>query len=323
MSKMMRVYETGGPEVLRWEDGALPSPGPGEVIVRNAAVGLNFLDVYHREGRYPAPLPFVPGNEGAGTIEAVGADVAGLKVGDRVGYVGPLGAYAERLVRPAAQLIPLPDDIDDFTAASILLKGMTAEYLVRRTYPVQAGDTILVHAAAGGVGQILCQWAAHIGATVIGTVGSAAKRPIAEACGCARVIVTAEEDFAAVAREMTGGAGVAVVYDGVGAATFEGSLASTRTRGMVVAFGAASGPIPPFDLVRLAGLGSLYLTRPSLGAYTRTPEELRASAEAVFAVVRSGAVKIAPPRTYRLADAATAHADLEARRTTGSVVLLP
>ncbi len=323
MTKAMRVHATGGAEALSWEEIDVAAPGAGEVVVRNEAIGLNFIDVYFRNGLYKAPLPFVPGNEGAGVIEAVGPDVAGFAVGDRVGYVGPPGAYAERLVRPAAQLIALPDALDSVTAAQILLKGITAEYLIRRTYPVQAGDTILVHAAAGGVGQIACQWAADIGARVIGTVGSAAKRAIAERCGCARVIVTDEEDFVAAVREETGGEGVAVVYDGVGADTFEGSLACARTRGLVVAFGAASGPIPPLDLQRLNALGSLYVTRPSLAAYTRTPEELRTAAEAVFAAVARGAVRIAPPATYPLAEAARAHADLEARRTTGSIVLLP
>ena len=327
MTKAIRIRQTGGPEVLLWEDESVPPPGEGQVLVRNAAIGLNFIDTYFRAGRYPAAVPFVPGNEGAGTIEAIGPGVTGFAVGDRVGYTDPPGAYAERLLRPAARLIPLPDDIPATTAAAIMLKGMTAEYLIRRLYPVQAGDTILVHAAAGGVGQILCQWAAGIGATVIGTVGSAAKKAIAEACGCARVVVTggagdSGEDFAAVARDMTGGAGVAVTYDGVGADTFEGSLKATRVRGTVVPFGAASGAVPPFDLQRLPGLGSLFVTRPTLGDYTRTPDELRASAAAVFDVVRRGVVRIAPPRTYRLADAATAHADLEARRTTGSVVLL-
>lgn len=322
MSKAMRIHETGGPDAMRWEDAPPPAPGAGEVLVRNAAIGLNFIDTYFRAGRYPAPLPFVPGNEGAGTIEAIGPDVTGFVVGDRVGYVGPLGAYAERLVRPAARLIPLPDGIDDVTAAAIMLKGITAEYLVRRTYQVARGDTILVHAAAGGVGQILCQWAAHLGATVIGTVGSAAKRAIAESCGCARVVVTSEEDFALVAREMTGGEGVAVAYDGVGKDSFEGSLRSVRVRGLVVAFGAASGAIPPFDLQRLSGLGSLYVTRPTMDTYTRTTEELRASAAAIFDMVGSGTVRIAPPTTYRLADAVQAHHDLEGRRTTGSVVLL-
>ena len=322
MTKAIRIRQTGGPEVLRWEDETVPPPGAGQVLVRNEAIGLNFIDTYFRAGRYPATLPFVPGNEGAGTIKAIGPGVAGFAVGDRVGYTDPLGAYAERLLRPAARLIPLPEDIPATTAVAIMLKGMTAEYLIRRLYPVQAGDTILVHAAAGGVGQILCQWATSLGVTVIGTVGSVAKKAIAEACGCARVVVTADEDFVAVARDMTGGAGVAVTYDGVGADTFERSLKATRVRGTVVPFGAASGAVPPFDLQRLPGLGSLFVTRPTLADYTRTPDELHASAAAVFDAVRRGVVRIAPPRTYKLAAAATAHADLEARRTTGSVVLL-
>lgn len=321
MPKAVRVHQTGEPEVLVWEDVEAVSPAAGEVLVRNAAVGLNFLDTYYRSGRYPHPTPFVPGHEGAGTVVAVGPGVTGFAMGDRVGYVDPIGAYAEVVVRPAERLIALPSDIGFETAAAMLLKGITAEYLVRRTYPVAPGETILVHAAAGGVGQLLCQWASHLGATVIGTVGSPAKRRIAERVGCACVVVSGEEDVVAIARGITGGEGVSVVYDGVGADTFAESLRCVRTRGLVVAFGAASGPIPHLDVQALAP-GSLYVTRPALNAYTRTADELREAAAALFGVVRSGAVAIAPPRLYPLAEAAAAHADLEARRTAGSTVLV-
>jgi len=323
MDHAIRALDHGGPEVLSWEPVEVPAPGPGEVIVRNEAIGVNFIDIYFRTGRYAATPPFVPGFEGAGRIEAVGEGVSGLRVGDRVGYVDPMGAYAERLVRPASRLVPLPETIDPVIAAAVMLKGMTAEYLVRRTYPVAAGDTILVHAAAGGTGQILCQWAAALGATVIGTVGSEAKRAIAEGVGCAHVIVLDGGDFSGRVRELTGGRGVAVAYDGVGADTHTGSLRSLRPRGLLVAFGAASGAIPPLDLQTLAPLGSLYVTRPSLGTYTSDTAELRASAAALFAVIAEGKVRIDPPSTRPLREAAAAHGDLEGRRTTGSTVLLP
>jgi len=327
MNHAIRVHELGGPDVLRWEAIDTPAPAKGEVLVRSVAVGLNFLDTYFRSGLYPMALPFIVGSEGAGVVEAVGAEVVDFSVGDNVAYVDPLGSYAEYLVRPVSRLVKLPDDIAHVDAAAMMLKGLTAEYLVQRTYAVKAGDTILVHAAAGGVGQILCQWAAHLGATVIGTVGSEDKRAIAEASGCQHVIVTSPEsgtaDFAPVVRELTNGEGVAVVYDGVGAATFTHSLKCVRIRGHLVAFGAASGAVPPIDIQLLNQNGSIYLTRPSLGAYARTTEELRQAADTLFAVVKSGAVRIAPPRTYALSDAAQAHRDLEARKTTGSVVLVP
>lgn len=319
----IRVHVPGGPEALTWERVSTPRPGPGEVLIRNSAIGLNFLDTYLRSGRYPHPTPFVPGNEGAGVVEEVGAGVTNFVVGDRVGYVDPLGAYAELTVRPVARLIKLPDDVDFVTAAAMLLKGITAEYLVRRTYQVQPGDTILVHGAAGGVGQILCQWASYIGATVIGTVGATAKREAALQAGCDRVIVTAEEDFVSATRAATAGEGVDVVYDGVGADTFEGSLKCVKTRGLVAAFGAASGPIPPLNVQSLGALGSIYVTRPGINAYTRTAEELNHAADALFAALRDGAVARSVPRTYALKDAAMAHSDLEGRRTTGSSIFLP
>tara|TARA_R110000772_G_scaffold73034_2_gene159013 strand:+ start:2400 stop:3311 length:912 start_codon:yes stop_codon:yes gene_type:complete len=298
-------------------------PGAGEVLVKNRAIGLNFIDVYHRTGRYKAKLPFVPGLEGAGIVEAVGHDVTNVKVGDRVGYIDPIGAYAEKLIRPALRLIKLPDNVSEHAAAAMLLKGMTAEYLIRRTYPVKAGEVILIHAAAGGVGQILCQWAKHLGAIVIATVGSRAKRTIAEQLGCDHVIVTGEEDFVARVRAITDGKGVPVVYDGVGADTFRGSLNCLSPLGMMVTFGNASGPIPPFDVQVLASKGSLFLTRPGIAAYTATPESLNESAARLFSVLEKGAVKIDTQQRYALRDAARAHSDLEARKLTGSTLLLP
>jgi NADPH2:quinone reductase len=323
LTKAIRVHAVGGPEALVWEDHDHCQPGSGEVLVRNHAIGLNFLDTYYRSGRYPHPTPFMPGSEGAGVIEAVGPNVTQFASGDRVAYIDPLGAYGEKVIRPADRLVRLPDAIDFRLAAAMMLKGITAGYLVRRTYPVQQGDVILVHAAAGGVGQILCQWAAALGATVIGTVGSAAKRDIAREFGCAHVIVTGEQDFVTAVGELTGGKGVAVAYDGVGAETFEGSLRSVRTRGLVAAFGAASGPIPLLDVQSLAGLGSIYVTRPALNAYTRDAQELNEAASALFEMVSSGAIKIASPIVYALTDAAVAHGDLEGRRTIGSAILVP
>ena len=317
------VSEIGGPEVLQWSEREVGVPAAGEVLVRNEAVGLNFLDVYFRTGLYPATPPFVPGHEGAGVVEAVGPEVTEFTFGDRVAYVDPMGAYAERLLRPADRLVRLPDGVSAKQAAGMMLKGLTAEYLLRRTHRVESGEAILVHAAAGGVGQILCQWASHLGATVIGTVGSDAKRELADQAGCKHVVVTSSEDFAERVRSITGGEGVSVVYDGVGADTFMGSLDCLAPLGLMVAFGNASGPVPPFNTLLLAAKGSLFLTRPSLAAYVRTPALLTQSAEALFEAVSSGAVEVHIGQEYALRDAAQAHRDLEARKLTGSTILIP
>jgi NADPH2:quinone reductase len=325
MTKAVRVHAPGGPEVLRFEEVDPGEPGAGEALVRHTAIGLNYIDVYHRSGLYPLPgLPSVIGMEAAGVVEAVGPNVVEVAAGDRVAYAGaPIGAYAEKRRMPVERLVPLPRAIDDETAAAIMLKGMTAEYLLRRTHAVQRGETILFHAAAGGVGLIACQWAKHLGATVIGTAGSDAKAELARAHGCDHVIVYTRENVPDRVRELTGGAGVPVVYDSVGRATFEGSLDCLSPRGLMVSFGNASGPVPPFDPAILSWKGSLYLTRPTLMTYTAKRAELIASAEALFEVVSSGAVRVEIHQRYALADAAGAHADLEARRTTGSTLLIP
>ncbi len=322
-TRAIRFSEHGGPEVLRLEEVELGEPGPGEALVRQTAVGLNFIDIYHRSGLYSVPqLPSGLGTEGAGVIEALGEGVHDLEVGQRVAYAtGPLGAYAERRVVPAHRLVPLPDAIDDATAAAAMLKGMTVEYLIRRTYAVRAGDTVLWHAAAGGVGLIAMQWLAHLGATILGTVSSDEKAELARAHGCHHTIVYTREDFVARVREITGGAMVPVVYDSVGRATFPASLDCLRPRGMFVGFGNASGKPEPFDMQLLSLTGSLYLTRPTLFTYTSAREELRASARALFDVIESGAVKIAIHQRYALADAAEAHRALASRATTGSTIL--
>lgn len=323
MTRAIEVRAPGGPEVLVSTTRETGAPGPGQVLVRNRAIGVNFLDVYFRSGRYPAPLPFTPGHEGAGIVEAVGPDVTEFVAGERVAYADPMGAYAEFVLRPASRLVRLPDGIGDKQAAGMMMKGMTAQYLVRRTYEVGSGDLILVHAAAGGVGQILCQWAAHLGAGVIGTVGSPAKREPALQAGCAHVIDTSTEDFVARVREITGGAGVRVVYDGVGGDTFVRSFDCLGRRGLMASFGAASGPIPLFDTQALVSKGSLYLTRPSIADYTQPADALAETARDLFEAVLAGTIEVAIGRTYPLAEAARAHADLEARRLTGSTVLLP
>ena len=325
MPRAIRIHHPGGPEEMRWEEVSVPSPGTGQVRLRQTAVGLNFIDVYHRNGLYPLPeLPAVLGMEAAAEVIETGPDVIDLKPGQRVAYASPpVGAYAEERLMPADRLVPLPGDIDDRTAAAMMLQGMTAQYLLRRTYPVKPGDAILVHAAAGGVGLILCQWASHLGATVIGTVGSEEKAMLARANGCAHPIVYTREDFPARVREITAGAGVAVVYDGIGKDTFMGSLDCLRPMGMLVSFGNASGPVPPFEPAILSAKGSLFLTRPTLMHYTAKRADLLASAGELFAVVQSGAVRIAVHQTYPLAEAAQAHRDLEARKTTGSTILLP
>jgi len=325
MSKAIRIHEYGGPEVLRWEDVEVGAPGPGQLRVRHAAVGLNYIDVYHRTGLYPLPsLPWTLGMEGAGQVEAVGEGVTEFKVGDRVAYASPpVGAYAEVRLIPADRVVALPDTIDDRTAAAMMLQGMTAQYLLRRTYRVRPGDAILLHAAAGGVGLIASQWARDLGATVIGTVGNDDKAELARAHGCHHVIVYSRENFAERVREITGGQGVAVVYDSVGQATFMGSLDCLRPLGTMVSFGNASGPVPPFEPGILAAKGSLFLTRPTLMTYTAKRADLVASAAELFEVVGNGVVKIEVRQTYPLAETAQAHRDLEARQTTGSTVLLP
>jgi len=317
------MHETGGPEVMRWEEVEVGPPGPGEVRVRNTALGLNFIDTYHRTGLYPMPLPTTLGMEGAGVVEAVGPKVKGFKAGDRVAYANPIGSYAEVCLRPVARLVKIPAGVDDKIAAAIMLKGMTAWYLCKRTFKVGKGQTILVHAAAGGVGQILSQWAKYLGATVIGTVGSEEKAALAKKAGCKHVIVTSKEDFVARVKEITKGKGVPVVYDGVGKDTFMGSLDCLAPRGYMVSFGNASGAVTQFNPGLLAAKGSLFLTRPTLFNYTATPEDLAAAARDLFAVVKNKVVKISINQTYPLREAAQAHRDLEARKTTGSTILLP
>ena len=323
MTKGIILHKNGGPEVLTWEEISVGNPGPGQALVRQTAIGLNFIDVYHRTGLYPATLPGSIGSEAAGVIEAVGPGVEDLKVGQRVAYAGGTpGAYVETRLMPANRLVPLPDGIDDKVAASIMLQGMTAEYLLERTYPVKRGETILFHAAAGGVGSLACQWAKSLGVTVIGTVGSTAKAELAKAQGADYVIDYSKEDFVERVKEITNGKGVPVVYDSVGKDTFARSLDCVQPRGLVVLFGASSGPVPDFNLGILAGKGSLYVTRPTLNTYNAAVEDLRHSARRLFDQVLSGAVKPNIGQTYKLADAAQAHRDLEARKTTGSTVLL-
>jgi NADPH2:quinone reductase len=323
MPYAIRIYETGGPDKLKWEEVEVGDPGPGEVRVRNTAVGLNYIDTYHRSGLYPLQLPLTLGSEGAGVIEKVGPKVKEFKAGDRVAYANPIGAYAEVCLRPADKLVKIPTGIDDKVAAAIMLKGMTSWYLCRRTYKVKKGDTILVHAAAGGVGQILCQWTKHLGATVIGTVGSEEKAALAKKAGCKHVIVTSKENFVERVKAITKGKGVPVVYDGVGKDSFMGSLDCLSPLGLMVSFGNASGPVPPFNLGVLAQKGSLFLTRPTLFSYTSKREDLVTAARELFSVVKSKAVKISINQTYPLREAAQAHIDLEGRKTTGSTVLLP
>jgi NADPH:quinone reductase len=321
--KAFRFDRHGGPEVLQLVEVAIPQPGPGEVRIRNTAVAVNFRDVLMRKGVHAVrALPSPIGLESAGVVDAIGPGVTGFAAGDRVAYAGmPEGSYAEMRVVPATRLIALPTNIDARTAASMMIRGMTARALLHDAYPVKAGDTILVHAAAGGVGLIMCQWAKHLGATVIGTVSSDEKAAIARAHGCDHVIVYTREDFAARVRELTNGEGVPVVYDSVGKDTFEGSLRSLRRRGVMASFGEASGDPEPVPPRRLGALGSIYLTHPSVSNYTVTRAELDATANDLFATVLSGKIKIEISRSYPLAEAREAHADLEARRTTGSIVL--
>ena len=322
--KAVRFTEPGGPEVMKLVDVDLAAPGEGEVRVRHAAVGLNFIDTYHRSGLYPLPLPSGVGLEAAGVVEEVGPGVTSLAVGDRVAYgAGPLGAYAEACNVPANRLTKVPDNVDDETAAAMMLKGMTVRYLFKATYQVQAGQTILFHAAAGGVGLIACQWAKALGLTVIGTVGSDEKAELARAHGCDHTINYGSEDVAARVRELTDGKGVPVVYDGVGKSTFEASLDSLQPRGMLVCFGNASGPVTGVDLGILTAKGSLYVTRPTLMTYVASDAELQETAGDLMDVVSSGKVGITVNQRYPLADVVKAHQDLEGRRTTGATVLLP
>jgi NADPH2:quinone reductase len=324
MPKAIRLYTTGGPEVMQWEDVEVGAPGEGQARVRHTAIGVNFVDTYHRSGLYPLSLPSGLGSEGAGVVEAAGSGVTQVRPGDRVAYAGgPPGSYAEVRLMPVDRLLKIPDGITDQQAAAMMLKGMTTQYLIRRTYKVQPGETVLFHAAVGGVGLIACQWLKSLGATVIGTVGSDEKAELAKAHGCDHTIIYTREDFAKRVREITGGKGVPVVYDSVGKSTFHGSLDSLRPLGLLVSFGNASGPVPPFELSLLTQKGSLYVTRPTLATYTATRADLEATANELFDVVRSGKVKIRIHHTYALKDAQQVHRDLEARKTTGSVVMLP
>lgn len=321
MSHAIQVRHTGGPEMLQWNPIEVGAPGPGQIKLKQTAVGLNYIDVYQRTGLYPLPLPFVPGMEATGTIDSVGAGVTDLKPGDRVAYAMVIGAYAETRLIPADRVVKLPDSINDHTAAAMMLQGMTARYLIRDIYKVGPGDTILIHAAAGGVGLIVCQWAAALGATVIGTVSSDEKAALARANGCHYPIVYTREDFLARLLEITNGKKLPVVYDSVGKDTFMKSLDCLQPRGIMVLFGSSSGPVPPLDLSLLAQKGSLLVTRPTLGTFVATRSLLEENAADLFNVVGSGTVKIHVNQTYPLKDAAQAHRDLEARKTTGSTVL--
>lgn len=322
MSSAIRIHDVGGPEVLKWEEVTVGDPGPGQVRLRHGAVGLNYIDVYFRTGAYPAELPFTPGLEAAGVVQALGEGVSDLKVGDRVAYAAPpVGAYAEERLMPADKVVKVPEGISDELAAAMMLKGMTAQYLLRRTYRVKAGDTILFHAVAGGVGLIACQWAKHLGATVIGTVGSDEKAELAAAHGCDHPIVYTRENFVERVKAITGGEGVPVVYDSVGKDTFMNSLDCLKPLGSMVIFGQSSGPVPPLELGLLAAKGSLFVTRPTLMTYTAKREDLVTTAEDLFEVVRSGAVKLEINQRFALRDAAGAHRALEARQTTGSTIL--
>jgi NADPH2:quinone reductase len=323
MVAAVRVHKVGGPEVLTYEEVEVGAPGPGQIRLKQHACGVNFIDTYYRTGLYPATPPFIPGNEAAGDVVAVGEGVKDFKVGDRATYNITHGGYAAERLLPAERAIKLPDGISDEQAAGMMLKGMTARYLLRRTFKVEKGTTVLMHAAAGGVGLIICQWASHLGATVIGTAGSKEKAELAKAHGCQHVILYREEDFVARVKEITGGKLCDVVYDGVGKDTFPGSLDCLRPLGMFVSFGNASGPVPPFSPSLLQQKGSLFMTRPTLIHYAATRSDLVESANDLFAVVASGAVKIPVNQKYPLKEAAKAHQDLESRNTTGTSILIP
>ncbi len=323
MSKAIRIHTNGGPEVMKWEDIPTPDPGPGEALIKHEAVGLNYIDVYFRTGLYKAPnMPLIIGQEGAGTVLAVGTGVTNVAAGDRVAYAGPLGGYSTERTLPADRLVKLPDAIDFQTGAAMMLQGMTAQYLLRRTCAVKAGDPIVVHAAAGGVGLIMCQWAKHLGATVIGVVSSEEKAELARAHGAHHTVVGYDTLVADVKR-ITGGAMVPVVYDSIGKDTFITSLDCLAPLGLMASYGSASGPVPPVDLGLLAAKGSLFLTRPSLNTYVAKLSDLQKTAADLFEVVASGAVKIKVNQTFALKDAAQAHIALESRKTTGSTVLIP
>ena len=322
--KAIRIEKTGGPEVLEFKDFDLPAPGPGQVRVKHTAIGVNFIDIYHRSGLYPLPMPSGLGSEAAGVVEAVGDGVTGYKIGDRVGYcTGAIGSYAEANNVTAEKLVKLPANISDEVAAASMLKGMTAQYLLRRTFKVEKGQTIVFHSAAGGVGQIACQWAKHLGATVIGSTTSPEKIELARANGCDHVLNTKDAGWEKKVREITGGVGVPVVYDSIGKDTFDGSLDCLAVRGLMVSFGNSSGPVTPFPLNILAGKGSLYVSRPTLASYTRTAIEMQETADDLFKVIASGAVKVAINQRAPLKDAAKVQEALAGKQTTGATVLIP
>ena len=323
MAHAIRIHRYGGPEVLQWETDEVGQPGQGQVKFKQHAVGVNYIDVYQRSGLYKSPLPFIPGSEGAGEVVAVGPGVTDFKVGDRAAYAGALGGYAEERLMPADRLVKLPDTIDYTTGAAMMLQGMTVRYLLRQTYKVGPGTTLLFHAAAGGIGLIACQWARHLGATIIGTVSTPEKAALAKAHGCTHVINYRQEDFVKRARELTDGMGVDVVYDAVGKDTYPGSLDCLKPLGLWVSFGNASGAISNFDILQLSAKGSLYATRPTLGTYVAKRADLLANAGELFDLVGKGVVKINVNHSYPLSAAAEAHRDLEARKTTGSIVLVP
>jgi NADPH2:quinone reductase len=323
MPSAIRVHEAGGPEKLVWEQVEVGAPGPGEVRLKHTAIGVNFIDIYQRSGLYKLPTPFILGSEGAGVIEAVGDGVSDLKVGDRVAYAGAIGGYSEARLIPAGRVVKLPAGVSDEQGAAMMLQGMTVQYLIRRTHAVKPGETILIHAAAGGVGLILCQWAKHLGATVIGTVSTKEKALQAKAAGCDHPLVTTDTDWVAAVKAINNGKGLPVVYDSVGRDTFMKSLDCLAPLGLMVSFGQASGAVPPIDIGILSTKGSLFLTRPTLGSYISTTEDLRATANDLFDVVTKGVVKINVNHRWALKDAADAHRALEARQTTGSIILVP
>ncbi|HXU53789.1 MAG TPA: quinone oxidoreductase [Casimicrobiaceae bacterium] len=324
MANAIRFHKNGGPEVLQWESVDVGDPGAGEARVRHTAIGVNYIDTYHRSGLYKLVLPSGLGTEGAGTVEAVGTGVTDVRPGDRIAYSGgPLGAYSEVRVMPADRLVKLPDGLSDKIAATLMLKGLTVQYLFRQTFPLKGGETILFHAAAGGIGLIACQWARALGVTMIGTVGSDEKAALAKANGCTHTIVYTRENFVERVKQLTGGKGVPVVYDGVGKDTFPASLDCLSPRGMFVSFGNASGPIAAFDILLLSQKGSLYATRPTLATFTASRAAMLAMCDDMFSLVRAGKLGSEPRQTYALKDAAQAHRDLESRKTTGAIVLLP